>query len=222
MDKLRHQYEIQKQEEEEKRTFYRESPAVSQRSDQIDVHTDHTGSIDTSSTPPSQPSPEESPEPVRQQPPQPAPRPAPKPKQRRDQMQPAPPQQQQEVQHQQQPQVHRQQPQQQIFNGEVVIDRSAPPPIPPDREVMIDRSAPPPIPPDRGYNTAPYNPYPPPSQPAPPPRTSPDIPQSPSPQQQDDRSTPDKEALFSFAWYHGSIPRDEAVARLTALGGFDG
>jgi len=37
-----------------------------------------------------------------------------------------------------------------------------------------------------------------------------------------DRNSPDKEALFSFAWYHGAIPRDEAVIRLSAMGGFDG
>ena len=32
----------------------------------------------------------------------------------------------------------------------------------------------------------------------------------------------DKEELFVYPWYHGSIPRDEALRRLESVGGFDG
>ena len=79
-----------------------------------------------------------------------------------------------------------------------------------------------------------YNPYPPPSQ-APP---SPKEERHPSPQEPaplppvtqhvapptapPTNATPDKEALFAFAWYHGSIARDEALRRLEGVGGFDG
>ena len=80
--------------------------------------------------------------------------------------------------------------------------------------------------------TAAYNPYPAPTQAAPP---SPQ--RHPSPQQPAPLPPPqavaapptnvppgggDKEALFAFAWYHGSIPRDEALRRLEGVGGFDG
>ena len=79
-----------------------------------------------------------------------------------------------------------------------------------------------------------YNPYPPPSMAAPPSPHEPDrsygtasssvvhptvvappvIP----------RGSPgtEKEQLFAYAWYHGSIARDEALARLESMGGFDG
>lgn len=88
-----------------------------------------------------------------------------------------------------------------------------------------------------GGNHPAYNPYPPPTQAAPP---SPNqVERLPSPQQpaplppQSIVSAPpvvpsssspgsDKEALFAFAWYHGSIPRDEALRRLEGVGGFDG
>lgn len=88
-----------------------------------------------------------------------------------------------------------------------------------------------------GGNHPAYNPYPPPTQAAPP---SPNqVERLPSPQQpapappQPIVSAPpvappssspgsDKEALFAFAWYHGSIPRDEALRRLEGVGGFDG
>ena len=91
----------------------------------------------------------------------------------------------------------------------------------------------------------PYNPYPAPSQPAPPPQISPEPnvrppqpkqppqpaprrttpsqqPPAPQPRNMSSTPSPDKEALFVFAWYHGAIPRDEAVRRLEAVGGFDG
>ena len=78
-----------------------------------------------------------------------------------------------------------------------------------------------------------YNPYPPPTTAAPP---------SPPSQERTPVTTPtslasataipvpsvprgnvqDKEALFAYAWYHGSIPRDEALRRLESVGGFDG
>lgn len=44
--------------------------------------------------------------------------------------------------------------------------------------------------------------------------------QHPPPQQQ--AVSPDQEPLFAFAWYHGSIPRDEAVRRLEAMGSYEG
>ena len=80
-----------------------------------------------------------------------------------------------------------------------------------------------------------YNPYPPPTQAAPPSPSQ--VERLPSPQQPAPAppqpiappvappSSPpgsDKEALFAFAWYHGSIPRDEALRRLENVGGFDG
>lgn len=201
LDKLRAQYEAQKQEEEDKKNFFQSSPNASQRSET----TDQTGDsqIDVSFTPPSQSSLQPSPEPqrrasplspagqsslplAREPPPQPAPKPAARPRR--------------EEQHQ---------------NGNI-------PPASKGIELEQPRSYPP-APPERRYpppeQPAPYNPYPPPQQqPTPPPRESPDLHHGTMP----DRLTPDKEALFSFAWYHGTIPRDEAVARLSALGGFDG
>lgn len=160
LDKLRAQYEAQKQEEEDKKNFFRSSPNASQRSETDQG--DDNSQIELSSTPPSGPSIESSPAHVhrdttpvapvvREAPPQPAPKP------------------------------------QRTHEA---------PPVPPERQT-------------------PYNPYPAPTGP-PPPRMSPDI-QTPV-----ERLTPDKEALFSFAWYHGTIPRDEAVVRLTSMGGFDG
>lgn len=85
----------------------------------------------------------------------------------------------------------------------------------------------------------PYNPYPAPTQPAPPPHISPEPPvvhpPQPAPRRTSQQqvapvpqhrtaspSSPDKEALFVFAWYHGAIPRDEAVRRLEGMGGYDG
>ena len=84
----------------------------------------------------------------------------------------------------------------------------------------------------------PYNPYPAPTQPAPPPHVSPEPssrqPPQPAPRRSPQQgppvpqprnaspASPDKEALFVFAWYHGAIPRDEAVRRLEGMGGFDG
>ena len=76
-----------------------------------------------------------------------------------------------------------------------------------------------------------YNPYPPPAQPAPP--SPKETNRQPSPRQHGlihtapptspaQPTTPDKEALFAFAWYHGSIPRDEALRRLEGVGGYDG
>lgn len=62
----------------------------------------------------------------------------------------------------------------------------------------------------------PYNPYPPPAGPAP---TSP---RGVMPTEVAPPTSPDKEALFAFAWYHGSIPRDEALRRLEGVGGYDG
>ena len=80
-----------------------------------------------------------------------------------------------------------------------------------------------------------YNPYPPPTQAAPPSpkqaqrHPSPQQPAPLPPQPVDPPMAPpptspggDKEALFAFAWYHGSIPRDEALRRLEGVGGFDG
>ncbi len=80
-----------------------------------------------------------------------------------------------------------------------------------------------------------YNPYPPPSHAAPPSPLG-QVNRLPSPQQPapiapqqvappmvpPSATTPDKEALFAFAWYHGSIPRDEALHRLEEVGGYDG
>ena len=77
----------------------------------------------------------------------------------------------------------------------------------------------------------PYNPYPAPTQPAPPPQPAPrrvspqqqqPIPPIPQPRTASPAGSPDKEALFVFAWYHGAIPRDEAVRRLEAFGSYDG
>lgn len=87
-----------------------------------------------------------------------------------------------------------------------------------------------------------YNPYPAPTQAAP--RSPIQVERNPSPQQPaplppQPVATPvappiapptapplspgsDKEAMFAFAWYHGSISRDEALHRLEGVGGFDG
>lgn len=82
-----------------------------------------------------------------------------------------------------------------------------------------------------------YNPYPAPTQAAPPsPKQverlpSPQQPAPVPPQAVDPPVAPptnaspgggDKEAMFAYAWYHGSIPRDEALRRLEGVGGFDG
>ncbi len=158
LDKLRTQYEVQKQEEEDKKNFFRSSPNASQRSDQIG-----DSQIELSTTPPSGPSVEASPAHAHSSDTTPV--------------------------------------------AVVVV----PPPTAPKPLRSIEAASPP-VPPERQI---PYNPYPAPTGP-PPPRVSPDI-QTPM-----ERLTPDKEALFSFAWYHGTIPRDEAVVRLNSLGGFDG
>lgn len=86
-------------------------------------------------------------------------------------------------------------------------------------------------------NTSGYNPYPAPTQAAPP---SPEqverfpSPQQPAPLPPQAVAPPiapvapptspgsDKEAMFAYVWYHGSIPRDEALRRLEGVGGFDG
>ncbi len=75
-----------------------------------------------------------------------------------------------------------------------------------------------------------YNPYPPPSVAAPPsphsqertPVTTPTSLASATAIPSPTGGTSDKEALFVYAWYHGSIPRDEALKRLESVGGFDG
>jgi len=61
-----------------------------------------------------------------------------------------------------------------------------------------------------------YNPYPPPTTAAP---SATAIPASSA---SGGNSGSDKEALFVYAWYHGSIARDEALRRLESVGGFDG
>ena len=35
-------------------------------------------------------------------------------------------------------------------------------------------------------------------------------------------ASPDQSEMFEFPWYHGAIPRDEAIRRLESMGGFDG
>lgn len=35
-------------------------------------------------------------------------------------------------------------------------------------------------------------------------------------------ATPEQSDLYEFPWYHGAIPRDEAIRRLESMGGFDG
>ena len=79
-----------------------------------------------------------------------------------------------------------------------------------------------------------YNPYPPPTTAAPPSPPSADrtpvvTPTSLAsataispPTVPGGSPTADKEALFAYAWYHGSIARDEALRRLENAGGFDG
>ena len=68
-----------------------------------------------------------------------------------------------------------------------------------------------------------YNPYPPPAEAAPPcPKRHLKPSQPPTAAPTSPGVTPDKEALFAFAWYHGSISRDEALRRLDGVGGFDG
>ena len=202
MDKLRAQYEAQKQEEEDKKNFFRSSPNASQRSEGTDQAGD--SQVDLSSTPPDQPSPESTPEHQRRESPLPPARQSPLPVVREPPPQTAP-----------KPSARPRREEPRPQNGEI-------PPSPRSVEPDQPRSYPP-APPERRYpppeQPAPYNPSPPPQQqPAPPPRESPEL----SPSSQTDRLTPDKEALFSFAWYHGAIPRDEAVARLSAMGGFDG
>ncbi len=76
-----------------------------------------------------------------------------------------------------------------------------------------------------------HNPYPAPAEPAPlyPPSSPRDVEMlsspklaPPTPTEVAPPTSPDKEALFAFAWYHGSIPRDEALRRLEGVGGYDG
>lgn len=204
---MREQYKAQKEEEETKRQFYH-SPETARRegtesTDQLEESSEH----------------EQTPEP------------SPALNQREEQVieavQPAP-----------QPTVHAPQP----------VPRQATPPQPAPKPTKTPpQVAPRPSTQSRGIGqanggrvgdsppTSPaFNPYPPPSQvprspkgerlpspqqPAPPPpaaqRVTPPV--APLP-----RTSPDKEALFNFAWYHGSIPRDEALRRLEGVGGYDG
>ncbi len=58
--------------------------------------------------------------------------------------------------------------------------------------------------------------YPPPTQPAPP------TPMSPPVGHDDQGSVSSFENLSHYPWYHGAIPRDEAIRRLEQMGGTDG
>lgn len=205
MDKLREQYKAQKEEEETKRQFYH-SPETA-RHEGMDSNGQLEGSAELSSH--SEQTPE--PSPLLQQreeredftPPSPShqlqphpPQPAPKPGKAPPQVAPRP-----------SPGVGQPRGVGQPNGGRV---GGSPPTSP-----------------------AAYNPYPPPSQAAPVPKED----RLPSPQQPaplppvsqhvtapvaPPRGSPDKEALFAFAWYHGSIPRDEALRRLEGVGGYDG
>ena len=180
LDKLRSQYEVQKQEEEDKKNFFRSSPNASQRSENTDQNSN--SQTELSITPPSGPSVEASPIHTRREMTPPLP------------LQPA-------------------------FNEAPPLQpafKEAPPQPAPKPRRGVENGPPPPAPPERRFppqEAAPYNPYPAPT--GPPPQVSPDPTNG-------DRLSPDKEALFSFAWYHGTIPRDEAMTRLNSMGGFDG
>ena len=64
--------------------------------------------------------------------------------------------------------------------------------------------------------------YPPPSQPAPPTPKSPPVMTQPQRHQEDRPVTPPLDDMSQFSWYHGAIPREEAVRRLEQIGGRDG
>lgn len=126
--------------------------------------------------------------------------------------------------------------------GQKVLPEPAPKPQPP--QVAPCPAAHSKVPPQANggalANAPAYNPYPAPTQAAPPSpkqtvETLPPSPQHPAPLHVAPPIAPsvatptspgggggDKEALFAFAWYHGSIPRDEALRRLEGVGGFDG
>lgn len=196
MDKLREQYKVHKEEEETKRQFYH-SPGTAHREgvDGDDSSDQFDGSMEVSSH--SELTPE----------------PSPALNQRDEIMDAAPPSNQ--------------------FLGQRVL------PDQPQAQRVPPQVAPRPtgharVPPQINGNSPGYNPYPPPTQAAPP---SPNVVERlPSPQQpapippqrvtppttQPTAASPDKEALFAFAWYHGSIPRDEALRRLEGVGGYDG
>ena len=97
--------------------------------------------------------------------------------------------------------------------------RQAPPPVQP-RSHSPPRQAPPPVQP---RSHSPPREAPPPVQPRPPSPPRQSLPLQTPPTQATERSgSPDREALFAFAWYHGAIPRDEAMRRLESVGAFDG
>lgn len=196
MDKLREQYKVHKEEEETKRQFYH-SPGTAHREgvDGDDSSDQFDGSMEVSSH--SELTPE----------------PSPALNQRDEIMDAAPPSNQ--------------------FLGQGYSQTSHKPKECPLKSPLVQLVMPG-FPPQINGNSPGYNPYPPPTQAAPP---SPNVVERPpSPQQpapippqrvtppttQPTAASPDKEALFAFAWYHGSIPRDEALRRLEGVGGYDG
>lgn len=210
MDKLREQYKAQKDEEETKRLFYH-SPATAHRGvdgseSSEEVESALEGSQKSEQTPEPSPAPQqrdiedrdarqhsEELTPIQTSS---APVPAPKPKPAAPKVAPRP-------------------------------AKATPPP-------PTTRGAPPQVNGEQGLEGSgshAYNPYPPPTQAAPPsPKETtttraPMMTQQPTPQPVAPPTPPhtsDKEALFAFAWYHGSIARDEALRRLEGVGGFDG
>ena len=216
LEKLREQYKAQKEEEETKRQFYHREGVDGNESS--DGQPDESMEISTHSEQTSEHSP------------------AP---QERDVVQDVP-----DVSHSTQeipPPV--------AALGHRVLPESSPkhkptPPEPAPKPKVLPQTAP--RPPVRGVplvnngrmneSTPPvsssYNPYPPPTQAAPPspkdvgkhsnPQQPPLLPQAVAPPTSPQQHNPDKEALFAFAWYHGSIPRDEALHRLEGVGGYDG
>lgn len=223
LEKLREQYKVQKEEEETKRQFYH-SPGTARREGVDGSESSGDGQLDASmemSTHSEQ-----------------TPEPSPASQQRSPE---APPQPVHEVQlpqaaapvhtspaHKVAPIGHK------VFPPEPAPKPKVPPQVAPRPSA---RSKPDGVTQDETPPTAAYNPYPAPVQAAPPsPREavverfpSPQQPAPPPPQVQPvaapvapPGTSPDKEALFAFAWYHGSIPRDEALHRLEGVGGFDG
>lgn len=207
MEKIREQYQQQKNEEEERRLFYN-SPHIAHRDAEDGGEDQQSNSTPSPSVTPvrtpehtPESSPYVAPKPAQKPAPKVAPKPAPK-----QAPKPAP----------------KPAPRPAVSQPNNVNGTQGSPPSSPTHHSR-------PLPPQQ----APYNPYPPPSQPAPPPRVSP--PQStqqvvehapvvaspPSPPHAQ-HTTADQEPLFAFAWYHGSIPRDEAVRRLEAMGNYDG
>lgn len=202
LDKVREQYKQQKEEEELRRKLYNSPHLLRPDGDEREGSTDlSVGSVGTSDHTGEEPSPHGSPSMTPKVPPQVAPKPN----------KPTPA-----------PKPSRETTPQTVVSSNGVVD-----------EPIIFQQQ---------QQGGPYNPYPAPTQPAPPPHVSPEpghvvqppqpAPRRTTPSQQPPASqprskspatpSPDKEALFVFAWYHGAIPRDEAVRRLEGVGGYDG